>query len=210
MAYEFNPENLRKQYASLNDDALLAIDRSELVEAAQKCLDAEMAARGLRSPVSRKAGNTGDLANEVGDEEEIENQDEPDWLPDAASAASFTVYPGGDAAIQLDAARHALKSAGIPCYAAVRKDAGPPVSTFYELMIPGAFSLTAQSVLDRDVYNPQLEEEWRNHFETMSDDDFRTLDLASMTAGWQDRVERLTRAYEDELDKRKKSRPTGR
>ena len=186
-------ENLRKHYASLNDDALLAIDRDDLVEGAQRCLDAELKQRGLRASGIVKLDDADDTA---------ETEDEPDWLPDAVSAGSFTVYPGGDAAIQVDTARHALESAGVRCYALVREEQGPPRAKYYDLMVPGALSLKALSVLDRDVYNPQLEEEWRTHFAALSDEDFQELDLPSMTVGWQDRVDRLTRVYNDELAQR--------
>ena len=38
-------ENLRRHYASLSDEALREIDRSELVEAARACYDHELAQR---------------------------------------------------------------------------------------------------------------------------------------------------------------------
>src|SRR5262249_14018434 len=46
-AMKADPEYLRQHYSSLPDEALLDIDRSELVEAAQRCYDDEMMRRGL-------------------------------------------------------------------------------------------------------------------------------------------------------------------
>jgi hypothetical protein len=43
---QVDPEYLRQHYNLLSDEALLSIDRSELVEIAQKCYDAELARRG--------------------------------------------------------------------------------------------------------------------------------------------------------------------
>ena len=51
-------EYLRRQYASLSDEALLALDRSELVETAQKCYDEELVRRkpiGLTKPLVQTA-----------------------------------------------------------------------------------------------------------------------------------------------------------
>ena len=40
-------DDFRRVYESLNDEALLAVKRDELVELAQQCYDVEVAARGL-------------------------------------------------------------------------------------------------------------------------------------------------------------------
>jgi phosphatidylserine/phosphatidylglycerophosphate/cardiolipin synthase-like enzyme len=44
-----DPEYLRRHYASLSDEALLAIDRTELVETAQQSYDDELERRKLPS-----------------------------------------------------------------------------------------------------------------------------------------------------------------
>ena len=44
-----DPEYLRAHYASLSDEALLAINREELVKTAQQCYDNELAQRDLAS-----------------------------------------------------------------------------------------------------------------------------------------------------------------
>ena len=49
---QINLEDLRRHYASLSDEALREIDRSELVELAQQCYDQELA---QREPLEKKA-----------------------------------------------------------------------------------------------------------------------------------------------------------
>ena len=45
-----DPEYLRQHYASLSEEGLLAIDRADLVELAQKCYDDELGRRGIAKP----------------------------------------------------------------------------------------------------------------------------------------------------------------
>ena len=96
---QIDPEDFRKHYASLSDQALLEWDRNELVEVAQRCYDAELARR-------------------------------------------------------------------------------------------------------RTIQRQSLPLSSKTHFETLSDQDFRALRLDDLTAGWRDRVERLTKAYQDERERR--------
>jgi hypothetical protein len=49
---QIDPEALRQRYNSLSDEAFLAIDRSELIEAA--CYDAEFERRGLAAVQRQK------------------------------------------------------------------------------------------------------------------------------------------------------------
>jgi hypothetical protein len=44
---QIDPEEFRKHYASLSDDALLEINRDELVDVAQQCYDEELTSRGF-------------------------------------------------------------------------------------------------------------------------------------------------------------------
>ena len=86
-----DPAEFRRHYASLSDEALLEINRDELVEAAQQCYDEELAGRGLQSELEGRAAVI-------------------EIVEDSVSAATF-LYP--DEAIL---ARALLHSAGIPCY----------------------------------------------------------------------------------------------
>jgi hypothetical protein len=47
---QLDPEYLRQYYASLSDEALLAVDRADLVETAQMIFDLEVDRRKLAPP----------------------------------------------------------------------------------------------------------------------------------------------------------------
>ena len=48
-------EDVRRQYAELSDEALLDIDRQDLVELARKCYDEELARRQLKTGAPARA-----------------------------------------------------------------------------------------------------------------------------------------------------------
>jgi hypothetical protein len=162
-----------------------------LTEMAQECYDAELSKRGIASQLV--AQDSSDVGLGV----------QPEWLKDAACACSFEAVPGNNPAPELDSARNILGSAGVPCSAVTREVApGAVVQRLWELMVPGSLILQATSILDKEFFNPQLESEWRTHFDALSDEELRALKLLDLTAGLTDRVERLTKAYKDELDRR--------
>ena len=63
--------------------------------------------------------------------------------------------------------------------------------------------LNAISVLDKEIFNAELEADWRTHFAALSDEQLHALKPEVICAGLPDRVERLTRAYHDEIAKRR-------
>jgi hypothetical protein len=71
------------------------------------------------------------------------------------------------------------------------------------VMVPGALSLKASSVLDRDMFNEELEETWRTHFDHLSDEELRALRPDELCAGLLDRATRLKRAYEEAVAQRR-------
>ena len=86
-------EELRQHYASLSDEALRSLDRSDLVDLARECYDVELARRGLiRKPDAEVPA------------EESGEADEP------VVAGTFT-YPA-----EAKLARAILQSGLIPCY----------------------------------------------------------------------------------------------
>ncbi len=94
---QINPEEFRRRFDGLSDDALLEVNRDELVEVAQDLYDAELERRGLI-------------------EESAEEEPEPaegapeDPKDDLVFAAEF------GSAQELAFARSLLKSSGIPTY----------------------------------------------------------------------------------------------
>src|ERR1700682_2068933 len=97
-----DPKYLRQHYGSLSDQALLALDRADLVAAAQNCYDDEIRRRGLASPRSIGRADATPVAPKppapahekaVAENATVHRQpsgDErkPDWLEDAAEVYS--------------------------------------------------------------------------------------------------------------------------
>lgn len=220
-------EFLREHYASLSDEALAAIDRGDLVEAAQKLYDEERARRGLArqksvAPLPARApappvpvtdspeGDPGaysyDVAGDTG------GAQPPAWMDGAACAISYIDSPGTDNAGEAANARDVLEAAGIPCYVNVQEQPPNPTprrtQVEYRVLVPGGLNLKAQSILDKEVFNPQMETEWRAHFEELSDETLAELSPEIICAGLTDRIERLTRIYQEEVERRKSEAET--
>jgi hypothetical protein len=92
-----DPESLRKHYASLSDEALLAIDGADLVEIARKILHDEIARRLPAPPQANQRGHVPQITRGRPDgldgDEDIDRippgaGDEPDWLEEAAEVYS--------------------------------------------------------------------------------------------------------------------------
>ena len=200
---QINLDDLRDHYHSLTDDELLEIQRDELTEAAQQCYDEELAQRGLAEPETP----AGDAEPEYAAHPSGEfTEEDADWLSDASCACSFVTQPGGSAAEDAGSAREALEQAGIPCQVSVVEVAAAtsdqPPQHEYRVMVPGALNLKATSILDKEMFNPQLEADWRTHFQELTDDQLRVLTPDVICAGLADRMARLKRAYNDELARR--------
>jgi hypothetical protein len=186
-------DQLRRQYAELTDEALLEIDPHDLVDNARQCWEHELQQRGIRP--GRVAGSSS------ADEEFVFTPDEgePEWLEDGMSAMSMTEGRGGSSVLD---ARDVLRQANIACYVLVREPEEPGSPSIYDLLVPPGQHLLALSVLDRDFFNPRMEEDWKAHFTVLSDDELMEMDADVLVAGMRDRIDRLVRAYEDELLKR--------
>jgi hypothetical protein len=193
-------EHLRQHYGSLSNDELLSLDRDELTEAARNCYDEELARRDLAEPEEPEAET--EQYTGVGSDHDVD----ADWLQDAACACSFVSQPGGSAATDAENARSALDDARIPCEVSVVEIASSsrdqPAQHEYRVMVPGALNLKATAILDKEVFNPQLEADWRTHFETLTDEELAALTPDVICVGLVDRVARLKHAYSDELARR--------
>ncbi len=136
----------------------------------------------------------------------IDTGPEPDWLEDAACAFATAIRPGAVVAESASEARSALRHAGIPCHIIAKpvddweEDSPPPHE--YCVMVPGALQLHAASVLDRLIFNPTEEANWRTHFESLTNEQLSALDPDIFCAGILDRAERLRKAYTEEVSRR--------
>ena len=201
---QMDPEYLREHYASLSDEALRAIDRTSLVEVARRCYDDEL---------RQRAAAPRDLPDEeVGVEiEPPDLGDKPSWLEDAAEVYSWVVLPGNAVPFDAEVAHDALVNAGIPCHFDLFEDPKEqsvlPESTHrWRLMVPGKLNLRATSVLEREIQNPEFEAVWKTHLEALSDRELRETNPQVTFCGLIDRIERVTRAYDEELARRKLKR----
>ena len=189
---------LRRHYASLSDEALLDVGQADLVEDAQRIYDEELAQRGLTRRETRGDDEPDGAASPAADRK-------PDWLGTAAVALTFSAGPGQDSTSGALEARSALEAAGIPCYLSTVWVDPPPVSEPREelrLMVPGNLNFEADSILEKEIYNREAEATWKTHLQTLSDEELRAMDLQLVFAGREDWIERVTRAYEDELAQR--------
>jgi hypothetical protein len=125
-------DDFRRRYAELSDEALLELDRDELVDLARDCYDAELARRGLRRSSSSPP------ATEVQDHGEL------------VEAAIFS------SSSEADLARALLESAAIPCYLE-NEFAGKTlrVSDGFRLFVPATLLDNAREIL----YSPVSDEE---------------------------------------------------
>ena len=201
-----DPEYLRQHFASLSDEALLEIDRAELVEAAQSCYDVELRRRKLLTPRAAKPADTSDEQPHV-DVQPDRTDEKPEWLAEASEVFSRAEYSSNAPAPDVADARDALERAGIPCY--VEQLEAPEPSTpsrqpthIWRVLVPGDFNLHAASVLDRDIFNKEFEDEWTAHLQTLSEQELRQMNPQTVFCGLFDRVERVTRVYEQEIARR--------
>lgn len=202
-----DPEDFRRHYAMLSDEALFALNRSELIETAQACYDEEVAHRKAALQEPQEPSATPENEVEFDDEFDLDSEEAPDWLDEAACACAFTVSPGAEFTPDLAKARAVLRAAEIPCYVTLEQVENPPSAnrqrSEYCVMVPGALNLHAASVLDRDMFNADQEDNWRAQLQTLSDEDLHRLNPDVFCAGLLDRAARLRRAYEEEVARRK-------
>ncbi|HJT87899.1 MAG TPA: hypothetical protein VJ732_08580 [Bryobacteraceae bacterium] len=195
-------ESLRRHYRSLSDGELSALKREELIEGARKCLEEEWDRRGLDASEEPEAP----VDEEGYDRPSFAAPADADWLEDAACACSFASQPGGSSASDAEDACRALQDAGIPCQLSTVEVApatgDQPAQHEFRVMVPGALNLEATSILDQEVFNPQLEADWRAHLESLTDDELAALHPDVICAGLLDRIARLKSAYNDEVSRR--------
>jgi Putative prokaryotic signal transducing protein len=124
-------EDFRQRYSELSDEALLDLDRDDLVDLARDCYDAELARRGLRrsSPPATQVQDHGELAE----------------------LATFS------SPSEADLARALLESAAIPCYLE-NEFAGKTlrVTDGLRLFVPASLLQSAREILDAPVSDEEL------------------------------------------------------
>jgi len=199
-------EYLRHHYASLSDAALREINRAELVKETQKIYDDEL---GRREPVASRVVEPAKTPSAP--KPRVEEQD-PDWLEEAAEVYSRGDWAGETPAPDVARALAVLEAAGIPCYlklVVIPPQEATPEQREWAVMVPGNFNLHAASVIDRDMFNAQFELDLKTHLGTLSDEELAAVTPEAAFCGLFDRVERVKRAYAEEFARRgmKSSQP---
>jgi hypothetical protein len=202
---------LREHYASLSDDALRAVKRADLVDAAQKLFDQEVARRRQTRPTIPVVAEPAADDPETDEEVEEATGDEPDWLDEAAEVLSRYASPASVPSDDIMDAEQALEAAGIPCYLELfeereEQSSAPRPTHRWRLLVPGNVAMRATSVLERDISNSEFEAGWRAQLEALSDEELREMTPAVAFCGLFDRVERVTKAYEEEIARRRLDR----
>lgn len=192
---QIDRDALSRHYASLSDDELMALDREDLTDTARKVYDREMEKRQLDAAAEEDDAPSEPVSFEA------ESGADPDWLETASCACSFQAGAGNSPyAQEAERACEILRDAGVPSRVVPEHpETGPDL---LNVMVPGRLHLKAASLLDRDLFNEELEEPWRTHLAELSDDELDALDPDILCAGILDRAERLTRIYLEEKERR--------
>jgi hypothetical protein len=127
---EISPDTFRQQYDELSDEALLSIDRKDLIEVAREYYDAEVARRGLQSEEA---------------------------TPEAADAKEALVTV--ETFLSLEEAglgRALLRSAEIPAYLENELTSYATGAGGLRLMVPPAYLEQAKEILESEISDEEL------------------------------------------------------
>jgi hypothetical protein len=196
-------EFLRRHYAEMSDEELESINRDDLVEAARHILDEEVASR--QSSAAPAAARPRAAAHH----EEVGVEVEEDWMENAAEAYSSYARPGTtDPSEGSVDALHVLEAADIPCHLELveEPEQNDQMRYRWRVMVPDKLIHRATSVLDRDIFNEEFEAQLRSHLEMLNDEELRVMAPQYAFCGLYDRLERINRAYEEELERRQMDR----
>lgn len=133
---DVNAQDFKDHFHLLSDDALLAVNRDELVPMAQQYLDEEIAKRGLN------------LVQNEGDEPEVPEDEPSPEEEELAVVASYDIPEEGEAA------RETLEQAGIP--ARLVQDTDDMEGVGRELMVPADKVLQALDALGLQISEDEL------------------------------------------------------
>jgi hypothetical protein len=192
----------------VHDEAMRDINREDLVEIAQGCYEQEVRQRRLnsaREALQEEEPRIPDAETEPYNQVSREGE-QPGWLEGGAEVYGVVIRFGRIASVpDVDNARAALEAAGIPCHLDIREEepeAKPEPMFRWRLIVPGNLNLRATGVLEREIFNADFEADWRTHLEMLSDREVRAMSPQEVFCGLFDRVERVTRVWNEELERR--------
>ncbi len=187
---QIDPEQVRRNFSSLSDDALLELHREDLTELAVAFYDEEISKRGL-IPHEESAGDPiahGDLALEDhrdrGEPRRLFMNSVP-WARQAVTVHTFHSAP------EAEQAREALDASGVP-NALAGDESG---ALRFNLMVPRASLEAAQRILEAEIFHPVFEDALERHFAVFGDDELLEMDRKLLP-------ETSRAAYDAELEAR--------
>ena len=128
-----DPADLRRHYASLTDEALLEIERDELVDAAQHIYDDELAERGI-------------VLEAPADSAPADAAPQEDWV----LAASYLT------AEEANLAHSMLEGADIPCRLAANNTSAWTGTGEIRLLVPEKMLIEAETILGAPISDEEL------------------------------------------------------
>lgn len=141
---QIDPEDFKRHYALLSDDALLEIDRDELVDAARPYYDAELAERKLASPDTEESASSPDPSDDPIDDTSGQTEDGPQLV------ATFLSLD------EANFARGLLQSADITCSLQNEHGAQWAGSGALRLMVPASAYDRACEILETEISEEDL------------------------------------------------------
>jgi len=137
---QIDPEDFKRHYALLSDDALLDVDRDELVDVARMCYDAELAERNLAHPDNEENVSSAGASAHAQDQTDGGLQLVATFL--SLEEANF--------------ARGLLQSADIPCSFENEQAAAWSGIGELRLMVPASAYDHACEILDTEISEEDL------------------------------------------------------
>ena len=131
---EIDLKELKREYAEMSDEGLLAFDRKDLTEVARPYYDAEIARRGLRPEPAKAA--------------------EPN--PQQSAGEELVPVETYLALEEADLARTLLQSADIPTYLENESSMGMTGAGGLRLMVPASFAKQAEEILETQISEEDL------------------------------------------------------
>jgi hypothetical protein len=141
---QIDPEDFKRHYALLSDNALLEIDREELVDAARPYYDAELAERNLAPQDAGEGGPSADQSDGPGDNAPGQGADGSQLV------ATFLSLD------EANFARGLLQSADIACSLENEHGAQWSGNGALQLMVPAAAYDRACEILESEISEEDL------------------------------------------------------
>ncbi|HEY3826299.1 MAG TPA: DUF2007 domain-containing protein [Bryobacteraceae bacterium] len=133
---EIRLDDFRRHYELLSDEALLDVNRTDLVEAARTCYDEEVTRRGLNAPA----------VEEAVEEQAVTHQTAPG--DELVLIAAYSVYD------EANLARGLLESAEIPYQ--LQNEYLALGGIELRLVVPAAYEEEALQILDSEISEEEL------------------------------------------------------